>query len=162
MVNQPDADRLLVLLREIADPEIPAVNIVEMGMIRSLVLLPDGSAHVAFAPTFSGCPALHVIRAEIERALHTAGVASVIVENVFSPPWTSDAIEPQAREKLRVFGLGPPPLLGGVNVQLWDALPCPRCGSTDTRMRNAFGSTLCRMIYTCQACKETFEQFKPV
>jgi len=113
-------------------------------------------------PTFSACPALHVIEASVADAVSALGVA-VRVVTALSPPWTSDDMTDAAREKLRAFGIAPPARHGGlVEIALEAPVRCPRCDHPDTRLRNAFGSTLCREIRTCRACGETFERFKPL
>jgi ring-1,2-phenylacetyl-CoA epoxidase subunit PaaD len=147
-------------LNEIKDPEIPVVSVVEMGIVRAVQV--DGDrVTVTFTPTFSGCPALDVMREQIHARLRALGIANVEVKTVLHPPWTSDWITDAARAKLKAFGLAPPVRHGGdVNLIFYDAAQCPRCGSNDTSLRNSFGSTLCRAIYTCNVCHETFEQFK--
>lgn len=147
-------------LDDIKDPEIPVVSVVEMGIVRA-VQVEDNRVTVTFTPTFSGCPALDVMREQIHNRLKALGIADVEVKTVLHPPWTSDWITDAARAKLKAFGLAPPARHGGnVRLILLDQAPCPRCGSNDTSIRNSFGSTLCRTIYTCNACRETFEQFK--
>jgi len=150
------------LLEEVKDPEIPAVSVVEMGLIRSIGLA-RGKISVAMTPTFIGCPALQVIRESIQAHLQQAGAGEVEVRLVLSPPWSSDWITPAGREKLRGFGLAPPPRHGGSVESAWDQpVACPFCGSLETELKNSFGPTLCRAIYTCQACTQPFEGFKPV
>ena len=147
-------------LHDVKDPEIPVVSVVEMGIVRD-VWVEGGRVTVAMTPTFAGCPALHVIREEIARRVRALGASEVEVQTVLTPPWTSDWITDEARAKLKAFGLSPPARHGGdVALILFDHASCPRCGSDDTSLRNSFGSTLCRTIYTCNTCKETFEQFK--
>lgn len=149
------------MLEEVKDPEIPVVSVVEMGIARKVEL--DGEhIRITLTPTFAGCPALHWMRMQIEQHLRSAGLQpEVIFSN--NPPWSSDWITPAAREKLRQFGLGPPPIHGGhFEAALDREVPCPHCGSTDTTLQNSFGSTLCRSIYTCRSCRQPFEQFKPL
>ncbi len=147
-------------LDEVKDPEIPVVSVVEMGLVRE-VQLDGGCVTVTFTPTFSGCPALEVMREHIRARLTALGARDVDVKTVLHPPWTSDWITEAARAKLKAFGLAPPVRHGGdVNLIFYDAAQCPRCDSANTTLQNAFGSTLCRMIYTCNECRETFEQFK--
>src|SRR5690606_19575009 len=153
-------------LRGVADPELPAVNVVELGVVRSVRAVEGASGgtalEVVITPTFSACPALHVIEASVADAVSALGVA-VRVVTALSPPWTSDDMTDAAREKLRAFGIAPPARHGGlVEIALEAPVRCPRCDHPDTRLRNAFGSTLCREIRTCRACGETFERFKPL
>lgn len=149
-------------LEAVKDPELPVVSLVEMGIVRRVDVLPERVV-VTITPTFSGCPALHTMKADIAVHLRACGVENVQVETTFSPPWTSDWITDAAREKLRNFGLAPPPRHGGqFEVMLLDAVSCPYCGSENTRIRNSFGATPCRMIFYCDACEQPFEQFKPL
>jgi ring-1,2-phenylacetyl-CoA epoxidase subunit PaaD len=147
-------------LEHITDPEIPVVNIVEMGIVRDVVMVGEKTT-VKMTPTFSGCPALETMRQAIYTCLQNLGATSVEVETVLHPPWSTDWITASARAKLLAFGLAPPAIHGGnVNVMLFDTSTCPRCGSTNVAIKNNFGSTLCRAIYVCHNCKEPFEQFK--
>lgn len=148
----------------VLDPELPAVSIVDLGLVREVTATTDPSGvRVAMTPTFSACPAWHVIEREAAAALRRAGFGAVVVEKRASPPWSSDDMSEAAREKLAAFGIAPPELHGGlVQLALEAPVRCPRCGHPDTRLRSAFGSTLCREIRTCAACHETFERFKPL
>ena len=168
MVMQASSARLESAIREalegVPDPEIPAVSVVEMGMVRD-VRVEDGRARVVVLPTFTGCPAIPVIRDDIERAVGgIEGVAGTEVVTSFDPPWTSDRITAAGRAKLRGFGLAPP---SGERVLIADiGLPkratCPFCGSMDTVADAPFGPTPCRALYYCNACRNPFEQFKQV
>ncbi|HET9027279.1 MAG TPA: 1,2-phenylacetyl-CoA epoxidase subunit PaaD [Trueperaceae bacterium] len=167
MTPLPDDGRTALAweaLSTVLDPELPAVNIVELGLVREVTATsaPDGVL-VAITPTFSACPAWHVIERNAVAALEAAGVGRVVVEKRIAPAWSSDDMTEGARAKLERFGIAPPAVHGGL-VQLAIEAPvrCPRCGHPDTRLRNAFGSTLCREIRTCAACHETFERFKPL
>jgi ring-1,2-phenylacetyl-CoA epoxidase subunit PaaD len=150
-------------LADVKDPEIPVVSVVEMGIVRN-VTVSEESIVVKMTPTFSGCPALEVMKRDIEACVRQMGAVSVKVETVLYPPWSSDWITAEAREKLRRFGLAPPPKHGGnlISVAFLEVTTCPRCGSTNTVIKNAFGPTLCRMIWYCNDCLDAFEQFKPL
>ena len=152
-------------LAGVPDPEIPAVSVVDMGMIRE-VALDAGKATVVVLPTFTGCPAIDVIKADVAQAVsEVAGVEEVVVETSFDPPWTTDRITAQGRVKLKRFGLAPPTGKGPVlitNIGLPQVAFCPFCGSRDTKNENAFGPTPCRALYYCDDCRNPFEQFKPV
>lgn len=150
-------------LTRVMDPEIPVISVVDMGIIRDVVVAPEGVT-VTMTPTFSGCPALDVMRQDIEAAVRGLGVAQVTVRVDLAPAWSTEAISDEGREKLRRFGLAPPPRHEGdpVAVAFFDLGECPRCGSTNTTLRNAFGPTLCRMIRYCNDCRDAFEQFKPL
>ncbi len=147
-------------LEAVKDPEIPAISVVELGVIRD-VTLAGNSITVAMTPTFAGCPALAVMRAEIEARLRALGAAEVDVQIVLSPPWSTDQISEAGRAKLKAFGLAPPPRHGGlIQILFSDQAACPYCGSTNTQLKNSFGPTLCRAIYYCHDCQQPFEQFK--
>ncbi len=148
-------------LESVKDPEIPVISVVEMGIVRDVVVT-DGDVTVTMTPTFSGCPALNVMQRDIEQCVKGLGIENVTVETVLHPPWTSDWITDEAREKLRQFGLAPPHKHGGdlASVAFLDVAECPRCQSKNTVIKNSFGPTLCRMIWYCNDCQDAFEQFK--
>ena len=151
-------------LSGVLDPEIPVVNIVEMGMVRGVSVSGD-RARVRFTPTFSGCPALHAIREGILAALSPLGFGSVAVETVISPPWSTDDITAPARAKLESYGIAPPsPAREESLFVRLEAEPvrCPRCGSYDTRLSASFGSALCKRMYVCNRCREPFEGMKSI
>jgi ring-1,2-phenylacetyl-CoA epoxidase subunit PaaD len=149
-------ERYFEALKGVKDPEIPVLNIVEMGMVLGLEAEGD-RVRVRFRPTFSGCPALALIREEIRRALEEAGAKEVeVVEE--RTPWTTEAMTEEAKEKLRAYGVAPPLPLPMAHQDP----PCPRCGSQRVVLKNPFGATLCKMLYQCQACGEVFEAFKTV
>jgi ring-1,2-phenylacetyl-CoA epoxidase subunit PaaD len=149
-------------LEEVKDPEIPVVSLVEMGIVRG-VALAGGRAIITMAPTFLGCPALHMMKANIKERLLRLGVDAVDVRESLSPPWSTDWISEEARRKLKDFGLAPPPKHSGDDQSLLaEAARCPYCDSENTLLKNAFGPTLCRSIYVCNDCRQPFEQFKPV
>jgi len=155
------AESVREALTHVMDPEIPVISVVDMGIIRDVVVNSEGVT-VTMTPTFSGCPALDVMRRDIETAVRALGAARVTVHVELAPGWSTEAISDEGREKLRRFGLAPPPRHAGdpVAVAFFDVAECPRCGSTNTTLRNAFGSTLCRMIWYCNECRDAFEQFK--
>jgi ring-1,2-phenylacetyl-CoA epoxidase subunit PaaD len=151
-------------LAAIPDPEIPVVSLVDLGVVRD-VEVTDGTVHVSFTPTFLGCPALEVMKAQLEAAIASLG-ATPHVRVVRDQPWTSDRITAAGREKLRQAGFAPPapresspPAL----VQLRGrGFRCPYCGSNDTELSNIFGPTPCRSLRYCRGCRQPFEQFKTV
>jgi ring-1,2-phenylacetyl-CoA epoxidase subunit PaaD len=150
------------LLEEVKDPEIPAVSVVELGLIRSVGMQGE-KISIAMTPSFIGCPALEVMRSAVADRLREAGAGEVEVKMTLSPPWSSDWITPSGREKLKNFGLSPPPRRGGSLEEALEApVACPYCGSLDTALTNSFGPTLCRAIFVCRACTQPFEGFKPV
>lgn len=157
-----DEAALWEALAEVPDPEMPVVNLVELGIIREIDLTAD-TARITITPTFAACPAYQVMSDMIVAKAQGQGAeqVEVIVRN--DPPWTSEWISPEAREKLRSIGLAPPPSHSGNLVQvLLEPVECPHCGSSQTSLQNSFGTTPCRMIYTCTACLEPFEMFKPL
>ncbi len=162
-------------LAEVPDPEIPAISVVDLGVIGSVVLAADRSTvRVGLMPTFIGCPATEVMRQAITARLESLEVADrVEVALTYAEPWTSDRISPAGREHLRASGFAPPPHLRQLTeldqlsppAQLTDlplSVTCPYCGSRQTTLENPFGPTLCRAIYHCAACTQPFEAFKPI
>ena len=165
MISVPVGSRAEVLaaLAEVADPEIPAVSIVELGMIGQVDVGPD-RIRVELLPTFVGCPAIELIRSAVGERLSEFG-RDVDVDVSFAPPWTSDRISPSGREKLSRSGFAPPPpVRAGRVLSMLDAAPvaCPYCGSLRTTLESAFGPTQCRSIRHCADCRQPFESFKPI
>jgi ring-1,2-phenylacetyl-CoA epoxidase subunit PaaD len=149
-------------VEDIVDPEIPVVTLVDMHIIRDLEVTGD-SVRVIFTPTFVGCPALDMMKKEIRGRLEEAGFREVRIDTVFSPPWSTDLVDEAVREKLRSFGIAPPPVAAGeIPATLELPVPCPHCSSSSTTMESRFGPTLCRQIYYCNNCRQSFERFKPV
>jgi ring-1,2-phenylacetyl-CoA epoxidase subunit PaaD len=150
-------------LASVEDPEIPAVSIVDLGLIRCVDLRPDGTLEVGLSPTYVGCPATDVIRDSVAGALREAGVGHFVVTTVLSPPWTSDWITAEGRRKLKIYGIVPPeksaPSMREVLRNL-KPIACPRCQSTETECVSEFGSTPCKALHRCRACLEPFEYFK--
>jgi ring-1,2-phenylacetyl-CoA epoxidase subunit PaaD len=155
-------DRIWSAIAEIPDPEMPIVNLVELGIVRDVDWRGDELV-VTITPTFAACPAYEVMNAQIQEKLRNLGITNINVVVRHDPPWTSEWITEEARQKMKAVGLAPPPHHRGDFVQvLVDPVSCARCGSHETTLRNSFGTTPCRMIYTCNNCKEPFEQFKPL
>ncbi|UOF92492.1 phenylacetate-CoA oxygenase subunit PaaJ [Fodinisporobacter ferrooxydans] len=147
-------------LQEVKDPEIPAISMVEMGMIGN-VRNEDGVVTIDVLPTFVGCPALQIIKNNIAEKVKTVnGVREVRVNFVFEPAWSSDRISDEGREKLKQFGIAAPPRNHHFCGK-WE-VKCPYCGSPYTKMENLFGPTACRSILYCNECKNPFEAMKPV
>ncbi|MDQ3688573.1 MAG: phenylacetate-CoA oxygenase subunit PaaJ [Chloroflexota bacterium] len=169
MVNAPaleiDEKRIWSELAQIADPEIPAISLVDLGVI-GRVQLDAERLTVELLPTFIGCPAIGVMQERIIERLSLLEVADTIEVKVsFEPPWTSDRITPAGRERLRLSGFAPPVMTEIAGLDELAVLPvaeCPFCGSRSTTLDNPFGPTLCRAIYHCTACRQPFEQFKRV
>jgi ring-1,2-phenylacetyl-CoA epoxidase subunit PaaD len=154
-------------LAEVADPEIPAISVVDLGVIGNVVV-DERRIHVELLPTFVGCPAIEVMRERIGERLADLRMADrVEVEVSFATPWTSERISPAGRERLRRSGFAPPVLdadgVGGLDeLAVLPVAECPYCGSRNTTLDNPFGPTLCRAIYHCADCRQPFEQFKRV
>jgi len=150
------------ILEDVPDPEIPVLNVVELGVVRHVRLAADGQVTVGVSPTYTGCPATEVIRNSIESALAAAGYKDPKVETVLSPAWTSDWLTDSARAKLKDYGIAPPAHAVGNPQHLFrePQVCCPRCASTQTQKVSEFASTPCKALYRCSNCLEPFEYFK--
>ena len=139
---------------------MPALSITDLGIVRDVVV--NGEVTVALTPTYTGCPATEVIEQSVIDALHEHGIKDVVIDRVLSPPWTTDWISDEGREKLREYGIAPPEAGASKRAMLQGerAIACPRCSSVDTSLVSEFGSTACKASYKCTACLEPFEYFK--
>ena len=153
-------DEILRWLGQVADPEVPVLSITDLGIVRDVEI--GETITVSLSPTYSGCPATEVIEKSVVDALHAHGVEHVEVRRVLSPPWTTDWISDEGREKLREYGIAPPAPGGGKRAILGADVnvACPRCGATTTERVSEFGSTACKASYRCRECLEPFEYFK--
>ena len=144
----------------VLDPEVPAVTVADLGILRS-VEVKDGVATAKVTPTYSGCPAVLAIELAVETALLEAGFEAKI-ERVIAPAWTTDWITEEGREKLRAYGIAPPQESSNSKMALFGetVVECPRCGSSQTSKISEFGSTPCKAHYRCDACAEPFDYFK--
>ena len=157
------------VLHDVLDPEVPAISVTDLGIVRDVIAHDDG-LEVVVTPTYSGCPATEVISQSISDAIVAAGLGPARVTQRRAPAWTTDWITPQGREKLRAYGIAPPGSCAseatGGNVSpirlMARNVDCPRCGSSQTERLSAFGSTACKSLYRCVACREPFEHFKPI
>jgi ring-1,2-phenylacetyl-CoA epoxidase subunit PaaD len=151
-------------LEEVTDPEIPVLNIIEMGIVRSVSV--DGEkAIIKITPTYSGCPAMAAIEQNIRTKMAEKGIEQIEVKKDFSEPWTTGWMSEIAREKLKNYGIAPPEIRdekngGGTGLYEPENVSCPYCDSTDTELRSEFGSTPCKALYYCNRCEEPFEHFK--
>ena len=185
--REPQA-RAWAVLHQVLDPEVPALSVCDLGIVRELRYEPQAEAQpdagvrspacadpdlaglltVWLTPTYSGCPATEAIETAVREALHTAGFASVRTELRRAPAWTTDWISAEGRAKLKAYGIAPPGHLlapeGAVPIRIVrrESIACPRCESADTERLSAFGSTACKALYRCRACREPFEHFKPI
>lgn len=159
--DQTTADRIRDVLEGVPDPEIPVVSVVELGIVRGLEAGADGKLTVRITPTYTGCPATQVIEQSVRDALDAAGYRHVALQTVLSPAWSTDMISDVGREKLRAYGIAPPPK-GAANNSLraQDIIECPRCNSANTREISRFGSTPCKALWQCNSCHEPFDRFK--
>jgi ring-1,2-phenylacetyl-CoA epoxidase subunit PaaD len=145
----------------VVDPEIPVLTIADLGVLRGVEVDEAGRVEVAITPTYSGCPAMNMIAVEIELALARAGMADARVRLVLSPAWTTDWMSAQGRDKLRAYGIAPPPPGAGRRALFGEAeIACPRCGAGETERLAEFGSTACKSLWRCRACREPFDHFK--
>jgi len=156
--------QILQWLVEVPDPEIPVLSVVDLGLIRDVSFV-DGTCVVAITPTYSGCPAMLAIAADIERVLSEHGVADVRIETRLSPAWTTDWMTEKGRAALKAYGIAPPAqnsasLCGIKRRPSVLVVACPHCGSDNTRVVSHFGSTACKALYRCVACGEPFDYFK--
>lgn len=152
----------LAVAADVVDPEIPVLTIGDLGVLRDARVLPDGVVEVDITPTYSGCPAMPVIAADIAAALALAGFAETRVRTVLDPAWSSDWLSPRGREALRLYGIAPPPPCGASRDMFGIDPPtaCPHCGSEDTVKLSEFGSTPCKALWRCASCREPFDGFK--
>ena len=155
------------VLAGVPDPELPALSIGDLGIVRDVRLNPQ--LEVVLTPTYSGCPATEVIEQQVREAFAAAGVDDVAVTWQRAPAWTTDWISAEGRAKLKAYGIAPPGAAasGAVPIRIFrralpEAVACPRCDSVDTERLSAFGSTACKSLYRCRACREPFELFKAI
>ena len=160
MLTEAQAWRVLA---QVPDPEIPAISVTELGIVRE-VRHENDALTVVVTPTYSGCPATEVIEAAIRAALREAGAQDVRIETRLFPAWTTDWLTPAAAQKLRAYGIAPPqPAAGAQPLRFVPPAPaCPRCGAKHTERLSEFGATACKALYRCNACREPFEYFKPL
>jgi ring-1,2-phenylacetyl-CoA epoxidase subunit PaaD len=162
----PDTDKTTLvrnILRDVTDPEVPVLSILDLGIVREINVAGD-ALEVVITPTYSGCPAMDVISMNIRMALLQAGYRNVSIRQVLSPAWTTDWMTEEGKDKLKAYGIAPPqykpvvcePELFGKE----EAIQCPRCNSYNTRLVSQFGSTACKALYQCNDCKEPFDYFK--
>ena len=156
-------DNCWAYLDEVADPEVPVLSIIDLGIVRDLFVdSAIGSVRVVITPTYSGCPAMDIIAMQIRMCLLSKGAKQVLVENQISPSWTTDWMTEKGKEKLEAYGIAPPKRKSANPLALFeeDAVTCPKCKSNDTVLTSQFGATSCKALYKCNHCKEPFEHFK--
>lgn len=150
-------------LRDVQDPEIPVLSIVDLRIVRA-VEVSDDTVKVVITPTFSGCPALDHMKEQIHEKLSGLGVQHIDVVVNRSLSWSTDLLDDSVKSKLRSFGVAPPPMKQENSLSVALSLPveCPFCSSSHTNLESPFGSTLCKQIFYCDNCRQSFERFKPL
>ncbi len=170
---QARIDAAWQVLHGVLDPEVPVLSVCDLGIVRGVAV--EGELlRVTLTPTYSGCPATEVIESSVRDALQAAGLGPLRIVQQRAPAWTSDWISAEAREKLRAYGIAPPCQVAVAEGQgdgqdsyqplrfMPAPLACPRCGSRHTERLSAFGTTACKAVHRCLACREPFEHFKPI
>ncbi len=151
---------ILELLQAVKDPEIPAISLVDLGIISEIIIEND-QVIVELIPTFAGCPAINHMQNEVVLCLQNAGIKAIANIN-YNKAWSSDFITENGKAQILKFGLAPPPKVSENLMSMLEGAICPKCGSSNTQLMNPFGTTLCRSISYCKDCREVFEQFKPL
>lgn len=148
----------------VLDPEVPVLTIADLGVLRDVTVDDGGRVTVTVTPTYSGCPAMDVIRHDVEQAVRDAGFDQVDVRTVLSPAWTTDWMTDRGRRALEDYGIAPPMrrTTGSGPVVVALSVRCPQCGSADTREQSHFGSTACKALWACNDCREPFDHFKTI
>lgn len=157
------SNSILTLLSEIPDPEIPVISIIDLGIVRSIEIENQNSISLTITPTYSGCPAMKQIEDDVKSLLKSNGFENISIKTIYSPPWTTDWIPEEAKEKLRKYGIAPPEhttqdkswITGKLKI-----ITCPHCKSQQTKLISQFGSTSCKALYQCENCLEPFDYFK--
>ncbi|WP_210488889.1 1,2-phenylacetyl-CoA epoxidase subunit PaaD [Rufibacter aurantiacus] len=161
--NLTTEERIWKLLEEVSDPEIPVLSILDLGVLKKVQVQEDGKVQVTITPTYSGCPAMNTIAADIKMRLLAEGFNEVAVDLQLSPAWTTDWLTPEGKDKLEAYGIAPPVEPNGDIHALFGrdtVVRCPLCKSENTRLVSQFGSTSCKAHYQCNDCLEPFDYFK--
>ncbi|HET7327693.1 MAG TPA: 1,2-phenylacetyl-CoA epoxidase subunit PaaD [Nocardioidaceae bacterium] len=157
------ASDVRAVVAAIPDPEIPVVSIEDLGILRDVTVDGAGHVEVTITPTYSGCPAMEAIQADVHTALAAEGYGDAAVRMVLSPAWSTDWITAAGRRRLEEYGVAPPaPRADDGAVPLTLSVRCPQCGSPETRELSRFGSTACKALWACNCCGEPFDYFKPL
>ena len=166
-------DQLWAWLSQVADPEIPVISVVDLGIVRGWHWRDNAQLEVVITPTYSGCPAMQAIADDIRSALMQHGIQEVMIATQLSPAWTTDWMSESGKQKLQAYGIAPPAQRASeqatesiidISAMLSHNAPtivCPQCGSSHTRLISQFGSTACKALYRCSDCLEPFDYFKP-
>ena len=175
-MQMPQAERVAAawqVLHTVLDPEVPAVSVCDLGIVRDVQLSNDNRLEIVLTPTYSGCPATEAIEQDVLAAIDTAGLGAAYVTLRRAPAWTTDWISAEGKRKLTEYGIAPPGAVqadGAVPIHFMGrsldgsgaTIACPRCSSKNTERLSAFGATACKALYRCLACREPFEHFKPI
>lgn len=159
-INEPN---IIEALKDVKDPEIPTVSLVDLGLITKIDIRSENDVEVSMIPTFSGCPAITVMKDDVKKRVEQMGVehVTVVLDNAIA--WSTNMISEQGIKDIEKIGLSSPKkFCGELNLEAPPAVECPKCKSEKTAQISPFGPTLCRAVYYCNDCEETFEQFKPV
>jgi ring-1,2-phenylacetyl-CoA epoxidase subunit PaaD len=160
LTEQELRQRAWEAVADVVDPEIPVLTIADLGVLRD-VAINDGCVEVAITPTYSGCPAMNMIKLEIELALERGGFRNSKIRTVLSPAWTTDWMSEDGRRKLREYGIAPPQAASSRRALFGvEQVRCPQCGSGDTEVLSEFSSTSCKALWRCKSCREPFDYFK--
>jgi ring-1,2-phenylacetyl-CoA epoxidase subunit PaaD len=161
-MSEVNKERIYEWLTQVTDPEVPALTIIDLGIVRDVQLIDGGAVKVTITPTYSGCPAMDVIAIGIRMALISQGIKHVLIEPQLSPAWTTDWMTEEGKRKLKEYGIAPPNRKAFQALGLFEeeGITCPRCGSEETELVSQFGPTSCKALYKCLSCKEPFEHFK--
>ena len=152
--------KILTILQEVCDPEIPVLSILDLGIVRDIKMNGD-EIEVIITPTYSGCPAMDMIAMNIRLALIEKGYSKIKITSVLSPAWTTEWMSEAGKEKLKAYGIAPPHTRSDAPMNREDfVVECPQCHSTNTKLLSEFGSTACKALYQCNDCKEPFDHFK--
>ena len=156
-------DQIYEYLKAVKDPEVPVIDVVELGVVRNVEIEAE-AVRIDLTPTYTGCPAMKVMEEEIIAILKTKGIENVTLKTVLFPPWTTDWMTEETKQKLKAYGIAPPQTVtaADLNPLNWEAkaVACPFCESDDTNLTSQFGSTACKALYYCNNCQQPFEHFK--
>jgi len=161
--DQINKETVYKYLERVNDPEVPVLNVIDLGIVRDVVLLDEDEVEVTITPTYSGCPAMDVITINIRMVLLAHGFKNIKIIQILSPAWTTDWMSEEGKQKLKDYGIAPPtPKQQVCNEKLFaeEAIQCPHCNSWHTHRVSEFGSTACKALYVCDHCKEPFDYFK--
>lgn len=156
----PDLNQIKAIVSQVKDPEIPVLTLEDLGVIRNISINEEGKPEIEITPTYSGCPAMDMMKMDIRLALLGAGFKEFAIKETLSPPWTTDWMSEAGKQKLKQYGIAPPLERRAQALFSHETPPCPRCGSHHTELLSEFASTACKSMYRCLDCLEPFDYFK--